>query len=607
MLTVPTLFALITLQVFADVIAGLALILLGLANMILGLTLATYFIVIPTLNILTSRLSKLLHKVWPKFFKEDNFFVMVAPHSIVSTSLVLAIVVSIIFETDNHEFRTLPETTKPYNSLEAAYAEFTARLHEAKPLFSRNLAIENETGVRQVIPVFIVANQGGGLRAAYWSGVALSKIEQRFPGFHRHVFAMTGASGGTVGNATYIAALAANSENILSEAMVNTDNIKHCVTDKEKKSLSCRVKFLLSRDFLSPTVAALLHSDALSRFLPLSLTDGDRAYQLEMQFVDAYARAFAIKNAQDSMLNGGYLNFYADNKANKIWRPILIGTSYIQELGAMSLTVPFEFTTEFGLMYDLQGLQRELQSESKAEMLKSKHSYLDIPFITVAINSARFPYVTPTGSLNSEKNYDEKLHTADAGYFDNYGAKTAEKVIQTITEIESKKLSSEVQSAPVYLPVLLVIKNAPSYVLPKSKFHGGYSYQSEERLEDVFDPTKIPKCSNSWPLNSITAPIQGFLASRGGHAESNLSDLESLISRTSMKSIEEFSLLKTRTISLELEQEHLDPCEESRDAPPVGWWLSDESQETLDEQSDSFLKQFEHDVCTFNEQVIECE
>ena len=606
MLIVPTFFALFALQKFADVVAGLALILLGLANMILGLTLVTYFIVIPTVNILTSRLSKMLYKLLPHVFKEDNFLVMMPPHSIVSTALVLAIVISIIFETDNHAFRTLPEVTKPYKNLDGAYADFTARLNETQPLFSGNITIKGESDKRRVVPIFIVANQGGGLRAAYWSGVALSKLEQRFPGFHRHVFAMSGASGGTMGNATYIAAVSANPGNTLSEVMAKANNVKNCGTEQEKSTLSCRVKFFLSRDFLSPTVASLLHNDALYRFLPFSFADGDRAFQLEMQFVDAYDDAFAIRDGHGSMLNSGYLNFYINNKEHKVWRPILIGTSYIQELGAMSLTVPFEFTSEFGLMYDLQGLQRDQQSESKAKLLQSNNKYLDIPFITVAVNSARFPYVTPTGSLSADKHYDEKLHTADAGYFDNYGAKAAGKIIAAITNIEKNKLNSTKQSEPIYFPVLLVIKNAPSYVLLKSKIHGEHLSQSQETVEELFDPTVVPACSTSWPLNSITAPIQGFLASRGGHTELNLSELESLISRTSIETVEEFSLLKTRTILLELEQGHRDICKKSKDAPPVGWWLSNESQRTLDSKSDALLEQFEQDICTFNKKVIGC-
>ena len=54
-------------------------------------------------------------------------------------------------------------------------------------------------------PVFIVAAPGGGIRAAYWTAGVLAALQDADRGFARHVLAISGVSGGSVGAGIFAA------------------------------------------------------------------------------------------------------------------------------------------------------------------------------------------------------------------------------------------------------------------------------------------------------------------------------------------------------------------------------------------------------------------
>ena len=57
-------------------------------------------------------------------------------------------------------------------------------------------------------PVYIVAAQGGGIYAAYQTALFLARMQDVCPRFRHHLFAISSVSGGSVGAATFAAALA---------------------------------------------------------------------------------------------------------------------------------------------------------------------------------------------------------------------------------------------------------------------------------------------------------------------------------------------------------------------------------------------------------------
>src|ERR1051325_9713390 len=119
-------------------------------------------------------------------------------------------------------------------------------------------------GPNDRIPVFLVATEGGGIRAAYWTAAVLNSLQDTTPLFRRNLFAVSGVSGGSLGTMTFSA--------LLSEG---------------GPEMHRRGSKALGEDFLSPTLAAMTQSDFVQRFLPFGFPDRERA--LEEAWEKGYA------------------------------------------------------------------------------------------------------------------------------------------------------------------------------------------------------------------------------------------------------------------------------------------------------------------------------
>ena len=118
--------------------------------------------------------------------------------------------------------------------------------------------IEAAPEPRQAVPLVLVAAEGGGLRAAYWTAHALDCAldgDERSCGYElggdpaapETLFALSGASGGSLGLASYVA------------AFVDGVSDEEWVDDR------------LGRDFVAPLWASLLYVDIPNSFLKLNL------------------------------------------------------------------------------------------------------------------------------------------------------------------------------------------------------------------------------------------------------------------------------------------------------------------------------------------------
>src|SRR5205814_1339450 len=74
--------------------------------------------------------------------------------------------------------------------------------------FTEWLKNRPDSGDYRSYPVFFVATEGGGLRAAYYTSLVLSAIQDRCPAFAQHLFAISGVSGGSVGAGIFAASAA---------------------------------------------------------------------------------------------------------------------------------------------------------------------------------------------------------------------------------------------------------------------------------------------------------------------------------------------------------------------------------------------------------------
>src|SRR5207249_7499049 len=128
-------------------------------------------------------------------------------------------------------------------------------------------------------PVYVVAAQGGGIYAAYHTAIFLARMQDICPSFRHHLFAISGVSGGSIGAATFVAALRALDRKIVDTVpdaptaapapSPTTYDPCPAITQYNQEAalpssadspgpLENAVRKALRRDFLSPLVAAAL-------------------------------------------------------------------------------------------------------------------------------------------------------------------------------------------------------------------------------------------------------------------------------------------------------------------------------------------------------------
>ncbi len=321
--------------------------------------------------------------------------------------IVLAIGLSTI--NDNHRVRTLPIEGPTRETLGTRFDNWYA---------SREL--ERKTS-DQPIPLIIVATEGGGIRAAYWTAYVLASLHDSYPAFGRHVFAISGVSGGALGGAVF-SALTAN---------VATGT-GPCV---ERTSLASCVDLFFEKDFLSPSVAAMLYPDLLQRFLPriLLLSDHvDRSRALE----SSWELGWSAITGNDRFIKPFTALWSEDSLATV---PALFFTGTSVDTGKRLITASFSLAEQNGrsLFHDLNDVTTILQRPVRLS--------------TAVHNSARFTYFSPAGALR-DRTGTHRGRIVDGGYFDNSGAVLATEILASIEASDSVRWSR-------LRPVFLLIEN----------------------------------------------------------------------------------------------------------------------------------------------------
>lgn len=311
---------------------------------------------------------------------------------------------------DNHELRRLEHSDKGFKSPAYSGALREWLLARVKP--------DNT----EPYPVVFVAAEGGGIRAAYFTAQVLAAIQDRCPAFTRHLFIISGVSGGSVGAATFAG---------IADALAASD---------AKANLGCpgglvgrgefaeRTEAVLKADYLGPLVATMLFPDALQRLLPFSIPAWDRARTLE----ETIERSFKFELKSDFMERGLYSYWRPDRNV-----PVLIFNATSVETGHRTVASP---------IYPLEERFHRLTT------FYDLAPFTNFRISTMAVTSARFPLVTPAAALS---NGDSKLRFVDGGYFENSGAATLSEAVDVAMQMAALyKISIR--------PVVIRIGNSPS-------------------------------------------------------------------------------------------------------------------------------------------------
>jgi hypothetical protein len=415
---------------------------------------------------------------------------------------------------DNHDIRTVGiGAIQNRPDIEQALRDWHNRIR-ANPKYSTH----------PLHPLFIVAAEGGGIRAAYWTAAVLGSIQDTEESFADHIFAISGVSGGSLGAAVFDA-LVANGK--------------------------CQGKFaevsesMLGQDFLSPAIAAMLYPDLLQRFWSWPYTYLDRGHWLEQSWEKAWQEATHKNGLSDDRFAAPF---------SSLWKN---PPTYVPALFLNATSV------ENGNRVIVSNIQTNVQPEQflGAEDLADKiKPAIDVPLSTAAHLSARFTYVSPAARFRSDR-----THAVDGGYFENSGSTTALDVLRQINVILNNP-DTKAEFADV-IPKIVMISNSP--------IGTGFGNRRLEDLPKKTDTTIAAEVSHYEPgsfLEDGLAPAYALLhtrEARGVYAQRAIGRAQQIfyaergLAQDPKKQVYFFSLAQT---SVPL---------------PLGWMLSNRAAEAI--------------------------
>ncbi|MEO6807814.1 MAG: patatin-like phospholipase family protein, partial [Isosphaeraceae bacterium] len=249
----------------------------------------------------------------------------------------------------------------------------------------------------------LVAASGGAARSALWVALVLDALGQKIPGFASHVRIISGASGGMVGAAYYVAAL----RTYRDEGKANSDpTLKDFPTGDVVGSIN--------RDGLNDVAKQLLLRDVPS-ILQFWRQSNDRGRVLERTW-DSGGLVVPFVEFAEAELSG--------------WIPSLILSPMMVEDGRRllisNLELPYMTAARDHSQIDQETLDRygcrlSTSAVEFRQLFKDPERPPKLPLSTAVRMSASFPYVSPAVNLPTLP----LRSVVDAGYYDNYGVSVA--------------------------------------------------------------------------------------------------------------------------------------------------------------------------------------
>ena len=429
--------------------------------------------------------------------------------------IAFAVLLALLFSlwNDNHVIREVP--ARPGD-----------RVSVLKAFDTWYQGVETNHGAGSVHPLYIVATEGGGIRAAYWTAVLLGEIQDRNANFGAHLFAISGVSGGSLGAAVFNA--------LLAEPNPGSFKFKDKAHD------------ILSQDFLSPTLASMLYPDLLQRFLPFPIPAWDRGRSLELGWEKAW---------RDSMGNDRFAGSFVDlwQPGAPKWMPALFLNGTSVEKGNRIITSNLLIRNNF---LDAEDAADKLASYSLDATKASCH----IPLSTAAHMSARFTFVSPAG------HFPDGSRIVDGGYFENSAATTAYEIATRIKDWCAFKKIENVEVKVIMIsnnPRKSSIMIAPAKPGPEPE---GPKRSEEETVTGHF-------------MSEVTSPLFTMMNTR----EARGTYAQKAIQREQRR-------VKAGVVKPPVEAEHAEPrspdifyfnLRDTQVPLPLGWMLSKAAAETM--------------------------
>jgi len=442
---------------------------------------------------------------------------------ILTLLLVVAFLVSPLAD-HNHVIRTIATTPQAIDSRPTVDQQLQRWYDRVSPAYAAD----------QPIPVFIVATEGGGIRAAYWTATVLDSLQDNVPSFKRNLFAISGVSGGSLGTMVFSA--------LLTEP-------KQLGTPPALHYSGARV---LGRDFLTPTLASMTQGDFVQRFVPLQFPDRERA--LEEAWEHGYEKEMGTNTFAQ-----GTLDLFAKHPD----LPSIFINGTMVETGDRIITSNCRIRPT---------AVQQAPGNPASPLLVFRNAFdgfdllrHDLPLSAAAGMSARFTYVSPAGRVAAGDG-NTIGHVVDGGYFENSGAVTAAELVLLINTFNARNPQLK-KLQPVV--ILIDYENCSA---------GGAKCDEDEmstlrtRCPDVFAAFPYPGTEGpAKPAapeafgNEVLSPLRALLATRGARGNQAVGDIRTAIDlaadpKNTAAGVLEFRLVQRRV-----------PI-------PLGWVLSEQAR-----------------------------
>ena len=267
----------------------------------------------------------------------------------------------------------------------------TLKSHFVEWIKERNRSIDDSS--TKIFPVYFILADGGASRSAFWTASVLAKIEQKTKGkFSKNIFCLSGASGGSLGNMTFLGSKQVSTENIIKE-----------------------VQEYLSNDFLSFPLVRLLGPDLLLPLIPQGVVR-DRAEALEKSLTNV-----PVGKNVEAFMNENYSILFSNN-ASSVKQPVVCINCTRMQDGAPAVISNV--------------LLNANSASSRLDVLNILEPNEEISIASAIVLGARFPYFSPAGRIKEQ-------YFVDGGYFDNSGAGVVHEMILDLNKMISDTLQKK--------------------------------------------------------------------------------------------------------------------------------------------------------------------
>jgi hypothetical protein len=310
--------------------------------------------------------------------------------------------------------------SNPLHQVKPVDSEIGVRHYDSLHVYARRWLMEHEKAMEasdglHPYPVYFVNAHGGGIRAAAWTSLIMGTLDSVVrsrnytEGLQDHVFAYSGASGGTIGASL----LCANRSGQFERGAIDTLGI-------------VRWHRLFSNDYLAPVALLLLGRDALQSSFGLHVARDRAALQDSVWEYHAGHNGIPYNKPMSHYWYGSHT------------QPLLFANTYHVETGFKAIAAPV--------------LLADSSFPGTVFINRLIPDSTELKLSTAAFLSARFPIISPTAK------FSDLAHFMDGGLKENSGAETLREVMAVFEQVRLELAATH----PALLKLHYVVLDLPN-------------------------------------------------------------------------------------------------------------------------------------------------